>query len=77
MIIDYCVAGVPKEDISNIPDDSKDVEDLDDSDTQKLLTPKKTNTNRCYCSNTYCFINSTTSNNNNKNSFITRCRNSR
>jgi len=41
MIIDYCVAGAPREDISNIPDDSKDVEDLDDSDSQKLLTPKK------------------------------------
>jgi hypothetical protein len=28
MIIDYCVAGTPQEDISNIPDDSKDAEDL-------------------------------------------------
>jgi hypothetical protein len=28
MIIDYCVDGAPKEDINNIPDDSKDVEDL-------------------------------------------------
>jgi hypothetical protein len=28
MIIDYCVAGTPREDISNIPDDSRDAEDL-------------------------------------------------
>jgi len=28
LIIDYCVSGAPREDISNIPDDSKDVEDL-------------------------------------------------
>jgi hypothetical protein len=28
MIIDYCVAGTPREDINNIPDDSKDAEDL-------------------------------------------------
>jgi hypothetical protein len=28
MIIDYCVAGGPREDINNIPDDSKDAEDL-------------------------------------------------
>jgi hypothetical protein len=28
MIIDYCVAGAPKDDISNIPDDSRDTEDL-------------------------------------------------
>jgi hypothetical protein len=41
MIIDYCVDGAPKEDINNIPDDSKDVEDLDEGDSQKLLKPKK------------------------------------
>jgi hypothetical protein len=28
MIIDYCVTGTPRDDISNIPDDSKDAEDL-------------------------------------------------
>jgi len=42
LIFDYCISGAPKEDISNIPDDSKDVEDLDESDSQKLLKPKKT-----------------------------------
>jgi len=28
LMIDYCVSGAPREDINNIPDDSKDVEDL-------------------------------------------------
>jgi hypothetical protein len=28
MIIDYCVAGTPREDLNNIPDDSRDAEDL-------------------------------------------------
>jgi hypothetical protein len=35
MIIDYCVAPAPKEDISNIPDDSKDLEDLVSEHYQK------------------------------------------
>ncbi|CAF4618992.1 unnamed protein product [Rotaria sp. Silwood1] len=41
MIIDYCVTGTVKDDLSNIPDDSKDIEDLDENDSQKLLKPKK------------------------------------
>jgi hypothetical protein len=28
MIIDYCLAGTPKDDLYNIPDDSRDTEDL-------------------------------------------------
>ncbi|CAF1141754.1 unnamed protein product [Adineta steineri] len=41
MIIDYCLTGEPKDDIDNIPDDSRDIEDLDETDTQKLLIPRK------------------------------------
>ncbi|CAF1327501.1 unnamed protein product [Rotaria sordida] len=41
MIIDYCVTGTVKDDVNIILDDSKDVEDLDDSDSQKLLKPRK------------------------------------
>ncbi|CAF4621231.1 unnamed protein product [Rotaria magnacalcarata] len=40
MIIDYCVTGTVKDDINNLADDSKDVEDLDDNDSQKILKPK-------------------------------------
>ncbi|CAF3410773.1 unnamed protein product [Rotaria socialis] len=40
MIIDYCVTGTVKDDINNLADDAKDVEDLDDNDSQKILKPK-------------------------------------
>lgn len=48
LLIDYCIAGSPKTDLSGIPDDSRDVEDLDENDlqhspkTQKLTNPAPT-----------------------------------
>ncbi|CAF2356915.1 unnamed protein product [Rotaria sp. Silwood2] len=41
MIIDYCVTGTVKDDLNNIPDDSRDVEDFDENDSPKLLKSKK------------------------------------
>jgi len=35
LLIDFCIAGSPKTDLSGIPDDSRDVEDLDESDLQR------------------------------------------
>ncbi len=39
MIIDYCVAGGPREDINNIPDDLKDADDLVSENDQKESIP--------------------------------------